>query len=116
GLAHNGLVMQHRRRLRDHQSSGSILSDPHMGDTGLRFPFLVVEAKGYIQNGISAASMLVILQDLSNQVGWSTGSAPDPESITQGSPVLCLSMVTAGPTHERGVLFIHNGALHMHGF
>src|SRR5207302_295489 len=71
GLAHTVFVQRHQRRLVDHQASGSILSDPHAADMGIRFPFLVVEAKGLSLNGslisaqnqaaISGASILTIL-------------------------------------------------------
>jgi hypothetical protein len=125
GLAHTGFTSRHQRRLVDHQASASVLSDPHTADMGLRFPFLVAETKGHSASGnlvgaqnqaaISGASMLVILQDLTNQVKWNTCSTSDSESTTSlASPMLCFSIVTAGPTHEVCVHFKHQDAFHMH--
>ncbi|RMZ70944.1 copper transport accessory [Pyrenophora seminiperda CCB06] len=135
GLANTAFLRRHLRRLDDHQASGSILSDPHASIMGLRFPFLIVEAKGLdgslsAQNkaAVSGASMLTILKDLSYQAACNAGSnsdcgfqtldpkltspsttPPAPQSI----PTLCFSMVTAGPVHELWVHFEHEGAFHM---
>lgn len=138
GLAHTAFVQLHQRRLVDHQASSSILSDPHAADMGIRFPFLVVEAKGLSLSGslisgqnqaaISGACMLTILKDLNHQAAWNTSSEPDlgfhtPDvepripitipSASQPSPVLCFSIVTEGPVHELWVHFEHEGAFHM---
>lgn len=137
GLAHTSFAQPHQRRLVDHQASGSILSDPHAADMGIRFPFLIVEAKGLSLNGslisaqnqaaISGASMLTILKDLSHQAAWNASldsdsgfHALDPEptslstaSSPQSTPALCFSVVTEGPVHELWVHFEHEDALHM---
>ncbi|KAF3031351.1 hypothetical protein E8E11_000870 [Didymella keratinophila] len=84
---------RHQQRLVNHQASGSILTDTHAADMGVRFRFLAVEAKGQSLNGslisaqnqaaISGASMLRILRDLDE----ATHSSPP-------SPPLCFSTVT----------------------
>jgi hypothetical protein len=124
GLAHAGFTSRHQRRLVDHQASTSILSDPHIADMALRFPFLVTETKGLGVNGnlvaaqnqaaVSGASMLVILQGLQNQVEWNNSSATDSEFISTQAPMMCFSIVTAGPTHEICVHFRYQEAFHMH--
>ncbi|EDU45947.1 hypothetical protein PtrSN002B_010399 [Pyrenophora tritici-repentis] len=131
GIAHTAFTLQHRRRLVDHQASGSILSDPHAADMAIRFPFLIVEAKGLSVNGtlisaqnqaaISGASMLRILNDLSNQAACSSSTDPGSEFISLSTTplglhpdlALCFSLVTEGPTHELWVHFMHEGAFHM---
>lgn len=138
GLAHTAFAQLHQRRLVDHQASGSILSDPHAADMGIRFPFLIVEAKGLSLSGslisgqnqaaISGACMLTILKDLGHQAAWKTSSGPEIElqtphaepgipittlSVSQPTPVLCFSIVTEGPVHELWVHFEHEGAFHM---
>ena len=65
------------------------MSDPHAADMGIRFPFLVVEAKGLSLDGslvsaqnqaaISGASMLAILKDLKYH-GIQYNTAVEPES------------------------------------
>jgi hypothetical protein len=124
GLAHTGFEQHYQLCLIDHQASGTILSDPHAADMGIRFPFLVVEAKGLSQNGslvgaqnqaaISGACMLAILQDLHNQADGSTTSALDTRLASLEAPTLCFSIVTAGAIHEVFVHFMHGGAIHMH--
>jgi hypothetical protein len=124
GFAHTGFEKHHQWCLIDHQASGTILSDPHAADMGIRFPFLVVEAKGLSQNGslvgaqnqaaISGACMLAILRDLYKQADGSTVSAFDTRSASLETPPLCFSIVTAGATHEMFVHFMHGGAIHMH--
>ena len=126
GLAHKAFLQSHQRRLVDHQASGSILSDPHAADMGIRFPFLIVEAKGLSLNGtlisaqnqaaISGACMLTILKDLSHQAACNVNpdpaiQAPDPALST--TPTLCFSVVTEGPVHELWVHFEHEAAFHM---
>lgn len=102
GIAHAEFSAQHQRRLVGHQAAGSILSDPHAAEMGVRFPFLVIEVKGLSMNGslvsaqnqaaISGASMLAILQDLGDQVDWSTRSITNPWSAStlQDTPTLLL--------------------------
>ncbi|KAH8690425.1 hypothetical protein GQ44DRAFT_720241, partial [Phaeosphaeriaceae sp. PMI808] len=121
GLADGGFEKQHESYLIKHQASGSILSDPHTAEMALRFPFLVVEAKGLSLNGslvsaqnqaaISGASSLAILHDLHNQVNGYATAAADSRPIP-----LCFSIVTSGPTHELSVHFMHNNAFHMYCF
>ncbi|KAF1846292.1 uncharacterized protein K460DRAFT_284013 [Cucurbitaria berberidis CBS 394.84] len=121
GLAHTAFSQQNQRQLVDHQASGSILSDPHAADMGIRFPFLVVEAKGQSVNGslvsaenqaaVSGASMLAILQDLDCQVAWDSGSSSD--RTHQSNSDVCFSIVTAGPIHTLWVHFNHQGAVYM---
>jgi hypothetical protein len=122
GLAHTAFMQSHQRRLVDHQASGSILSDPHAAEMGIRFPFLIVEAKGSSLNGslisaqnqaaISGVCMLTILQDLNRQA---TGvQTLDPELTPQSvSPTVCFSIVTEGPVHELWVHFELGGAFYM---
>lgn len=110
----------------EYQTYGSILSDPHADDMGLRFPFLVVEAGGLSldsilvraqnQAAISGASMLQILLDVDSQ----TAATPDADTHTEDSerpsstpPALCFSIVTEGPLHELWVHFEHDGKFHM---
>ncbi|KAH7122352.1 hypothetical protein B0J11DRAFT_551017 [Dendryphion nanum] len=138
GLAHTAFVQRHQQRLVDRQTSGSILSDPHAADMGIRFPFLVVEAKGLGQNGslisaqnqaaISGACILVILKDLNQQAAWNTSLELDarlhalnagPTLLTttppgpQPTPALCFSIVQESPVHELWVHFEHEGAVYM---
>jgi hypothetical protein len=102
---------------------------------GIRFPFLVVEAKGLASNGnlvsaqnqaaISGASMLAILRDLqaaaiANPIptlepGAATPASPSPVVPPDPSsrPAVCFSIVTEGPVHELWVHFEYQGALHM---
>ncbi|KAH9870495.1 hypothetical protein IAQ61_005970 [Plenodomus lingam] len=125
-LAHTGFEGRQQRRLVDHQAAASILSDPHAADMGTRFPFLIVEAKGQSLNGsvvcaqnqaaISGACMLTILRDLSNQADWNASSTAECVTGMQQIPALCFSLVTAGPTHELAVHFLHHGAFHMYCF
>jgi hypothetical protein len=125
GLAHTGFTLRYQRRLVSHQASASILSDPHTASMGMRFPFLVAEIKGLSANGslvsaqnqaaISGASMLMILEDLSNQAVWNTSPNTNLDSSTvPGTPMLCFSIVTEGPTHEICVHFRYQNAFYMH--
>jgi hypothetical protein len=126
GLAHTGFEVREQRRLVDHQAAGSILSDPHAADMGIRFPFLIVEAKGLSLSGslvsaqnqaaVSGASMLAILRDLCNQADGYINPAAGSGVTLEEKPALCFSIVTAGPIHEMNVHFMHEGAFHMHCF
>ncbi|KAF2647460.1 hypothetical protein K491DRAFT_772482 [Lophiostoma macrostomum CBS 122681] len=123
-------TQSHQRRLVNHQASGLILSNPHAADMGIRFPFLVVEAKGLSLNGslisaqnqaaISGASMLTIMKDLNHQAAWNASADSNSESRTldmeltspsstplapQLTPALCFSIVTEGPVHKLWVHF-----------
>lgn len=118
GLEDRAFARTHRVRLAKHQSSGSILSDPHTAAMGLRFPFLIVETKGLSLNGglvaaqnqaaIGAACMLKILEDLENQAVLPTA----PASLAEAP--LCFSITTEGPVHELWVHFKLGDATHMH--
>jgi hypothetical protein len=113
GLEDRAFAPTHRIRLAEHQSSGSILSDPHTAAMGLRFPFLIAETKGLSLNGglvaaqnqaaIGGACMLQILVDL-DQVAMPTSFAP---------PWLCFSITSEGPVHELWVHFRLGVATHM---
>jgi hypothetical protein len=126
GLAHESFEPQQQRCLIMQQMSGSILSDPHAAEMGLRFPFLAVEAKGLSLSGslvvaqnqaaISGASMLVILQDLSNQADKCVITAANSGSASQETPALCISIVTMGPIHDMGVHFMDGDASFMYCF
>ncbi|KAH7111136.1 hypothetical protein B0J11DRAFT_554388 [Dendryphion nanum] len=115
GIAHTAFVQRHQRRLVDRQASGSILSDPHAADMGIRFPFLVVEAKGLGLNGslisaqnqaaISGTCILVVLKDLSQQAAWNTSLEPEVRLHT-------LNAGPTGPVHELWVHFEHEGAVY----
>jgi hypothetical protein len=122
-------MQSHQRRLVDHQASGSILSDPHAADMGIRFPFLIIEAKGLSLNGslvsaqnqaaISGASMLTILKDLSHQAACNASSDPGVQTLDPNltalstTTTLCFSVVTEGPVHELWVHFEHDGTFNM---
>ncbi|KAL5114648.1 hypothetical protein ACEQ8H_007493 [Pleosporales sp. CAS-2024a] len=119
GLQDRNFEPSHRVRLAQHQSFGSILSDPHTAPMGLRFPFLIAETKGLSLNGglvaaqnqaaIGAACMLKILNDLENQAALPTESASPA-----AEPWLCFSVTTEGPVHELWVHFTLGEATHMH--
>jgi len=108
GLAHTTFQPGQQRSLVVHQTSQTILSDPHAADMGLRFPFLVVEVIGLSLNrslvsaqnqaAVSGAAMLAILRDLSDQAG----------ATLQETPALCISIVTISPIHDLDVHFIVN--------
>lgn len=77
GLADTAFILNHQRLLVDHQAAGSTISDPHAAEIGIRFPFLIVESKGWSSKGtlisaqnqaaVGGACMLKILKDLSYQ-------------------------------------------------
>ncbi|KAF1841363.1 uncharacterized protein K460DRAFT_397607 [Cucurbitaria berberidis CBS 394.84] len=84
------------------------ISDPHQVPLGLRFPFLIVEAKGlntgsnliHAQNqaAVAAASAFNILSDLDALI-------PIPEvDVESPTPTIIFSLITEGPTHE---LWVH---------
>lgn len=123
GLTHAEFTEHQQIILIQYQASGLILSDPHAADMGIRFPFLIVEAKGLSQNGtlvsaqnqaaVGAASALAILQDLKKQTDGDSDLVADSGEET---PTLCFSIVTEGPVHELNVHFFDEGAFHMHCF
>ncbi|KAH8724014.1 hypothetical protein GQ44DRAFT_740719 [Phaeosphaeriaceae sp. PMI808] len=93
------------------------VSDPHQVPLGLRFPFLIVEAKGLNtgsnliraqnQAAVAAASALNILSDL---------DALDPNSNVDAEltmPSIVFSLVTEGPTHELWVHYRTGNEYHM---
>jgi hypothetical protein len=124
GLAHTGFDARQQRRLVDHQASRSILSDPHAADMGIRFPFLVAEAKGLSLNGalvgaqnqaaVSGACMLSILQDLHGEANGCRDTAASTEAALDNTAALCFSITTEGAIHEMNVHFMHEGSFHMH--
>lgn len=125
GLAEGAFISQHWWRLVELQASETIVSDPHVSEQDLRFPFLIAVVKGLSAHGspviaqnqaaVAGASMLNILYDLSQYADENTGSATDLQtSKLQTIPPLCFSVVTTGPTHEVFVHFVHKGAYHMH--
>ena len=118
GLAHTTFQPGQQRSLVVHQTSQTILSDPHAADMGLRFPFLIVEAKGLSLNGslvsaqnqaaVSGAAMLAILRDLSDHADGCSAKVPDSCATSQETPALCISIVTMGPIHDLNVHFMIN--------
>jgi hypothetical protein len=113
GLAHTAFMPSHQRRLVALQASGSVLSDPHAAEMGIRFPFLIFEAKGLSMNGslisaqnqaaISGVAMLTILKDLDR---WAAEVQTLDLELTPLSTTAtpCFSVVTEGPVHE---LWVH---------
>ncbi|KAI9923369.1 hypothetical protein MW887_009939 [Aspergillus wentii] len=113
-----------RSFLFDLQDISSLISDPHITSLGLRFPFLIVEAKAGATGGnlyqaqnqaaVGGSTALQIfknlldlkdVQDLDEQnqeiLGDSTGSAQGlPDNILH----LAFSVTTEGPIHE---LWLH---------
>ncbi|PWY83799.1 hypothetical protein BO94DRAFT_599143 [Aspergillus sclerotioniger CBS 115572] len=97
-----------RNFLLDLQDTFTLISDPHVTPSSLRFPFLMVEAKSGATGGnlyqaqnqaaVSGSSALRILQRFSDL----HAQALDTES--QASFYLALSITTDGPTHE---LWVH---------
>lgn len=125
GLAHTAFQPRQQRYLVVHQTLQSILSDSHAADMRLRFPFLVVEAKGLSLTGslvsaqnqaaVSGAAMLGILQDLckqadsyGSQVSDSGAEATDSCARLQETPALCISIVIVGRIHDLNVHSMHD--------
>ncbi|RMZ73458.1 terminal deoxynucleotidyl transferase [Pyrenophora seminiperda CCB06] len=118
GLGDNTFSPTHRERLLNHQAAGSLMSDPHAADMGLRFPFLIAETKGLSANGalvavqnqavVSAACIFNILDTLKHLRTTSTSTIPSAD------PPVCFSITTEGPVHELWVHFKFEGILHMH--
>ncbi|KAF2850639.1 hypothetical protein T440DRAFT_554817 [Plenodomus tracheiphilus IPT5] len=88
----------------DPNNAQPFVSDPHQVPLGLRFPFLIVEAKGlntgsnliHAQNqaAVAAASALNILSDLDALI-------PNLNVDAEFSiPSILFSLATEGPTHE----------------
>jgi hypothetical protein len=93
------------------------VSDPHQVPLGLRFPFLIVEAKGLNTGGnlihaqnqaaVAAASALNILSDLEALI-------PNPNLDAELSiPYIVFSLATEGPTHELWVHYRTGNEYHM---
>ncbi|KAL5121059.1 hypothetical protein ACEQ8H_000909 [Pleosporales sp. CAS-2024a] len=122
GLAHNSFTPVQRRVLRLLQDGGHVLSDPHQAQVGLRFPFLVVEAKGAAASGnmigaqnraaVDGACAMNILGDLQNVVTRITTTVQhqscsgmgDNEDENNLVPAIMFSVTTEGPLHE---LWVH---------
>jgi hypothetical protein len=94
-------------------------SDPHQVPIGLRFPFLIVEAKGsntggnlvHAQNqaAVGGASALNILEDLHARISPAEGA-----DVAETFPAIIFSIVTEGPTYELWVHYKTGKEYHMH--
>ncbi|RDH31841.1 hypothetical protein BDQ94DRAFT_180021 [Aspergillus welwitschiae] len=109
-----------RRFLVDLQETSSLISDPHVTPLGLRFPFLVVEAKAAATGGnlyqaqnqaaVGGSAALQIFKNLSDlqDMDEGQGTTEDSTVVAEDSPnaKLCLafSVTTEGPIHE---LWLH---------
>lgn len=109
-----------RRFLVDLQETSSLISDPHVTPLGLRFPFLVVEAKAAATGGnlyqaqnqaaVGGSAALQILKNLSDlqDMDEGQGTTEDSTAVAQDSPNaklrLAFSVTTEGPIHE---LWLH---------
>lgn len=107
-----------RNFLLDLQDTSTLISDPHIVPSGLRFPFLIVEAKSSATGGnlyqaqnkaaVSGSSAVQIFRNLidleevqdSRRRGSPAGS--DNSEVTDLD--LAFSITTDGPTHE---LWLH---------
>ncbi|RAQ55327.1 hypothetical protein AFGD_012604 [Aspergillus flavus] len=109
-----------RSLLFDLQDTTSLISDPHVTPVGLRFPFLIIEAKSGATGGnlyqaqnqaaVGGSAALQLLRNL-----WDFNNAEDPEIVNVGDtggtqsslehmPHLVFSFTTEGPIHE---LWLH---------
>jgi hypothetical protein len=96
------------------------VSDPHQVRLGLRFPFLIVEAKGLNTGGnlihaqnqaaVAAASALNMLNDLHARAALAPNLDVDPES---SNLAIVFSVTTEGPTHELWVHYQAANEYHM---
>jgi hypothetical protein len=108
GLDSDAFTNLQWRLLREHQVSGTILSDPHAEYMGIYFPFLVIETKEpnlmAQQNraAVAGACMLRNLKDLE-----------EATNLQSTDPPLCFSIMTEGRVHELWIHFEHEGAFHM---
>lgn len=104
-----------RSFLLDLQDTSSLISDPHITPLGLRFPFLIVEAKAAATGGnlyqaqnqaaVSGSTALQILKsmsDLNQESQEGTGIRNQLEQ--EFKPKLAFSVTTEGPIHE---LWLH---------
>ncbi|KAL6233951.1 hypothetical protein BDW75DRAFT_213503 [Aspergillus navahoensis] len=104
-----------RSFLLDLQDTSSLISDPHVTPLGLRFPFLIVEAKAGATGGnlyqaqnqaaVSGSTALQILKNMSelnqeSREGIEKGNQPEQEFNLK----LAFSVITEGPIHE---LWLH---------
>jgi hypothetical protein len=106
------------------QDSCYVQSEPHQAQIGLRFPFLVVEAKGGAAGGnmigaqnqaaVDGACALNIFADLESIVTQIT-SRPDFVLCTPAdtSPRVLFSVTTEGPLHEIWVHYRVDEAYYM---
>jgi hypothetical protein len=91
---------------------------------GIRFPVLIVEAKGLSLNGglvsaqnqaaVRGACMLAILQDPHNQAHEYADPAASAEVAQDNTQALCFSITIEGAINEMNVHFMHEGLIHMH--
>lgn len=112
-----------RSFLFDLQDTSSLISDPHITPLGLRFPFLIVEAKAGATGGnlyqaqnqaaVGGSTALQIfknllgLQDTRDLDEESQGNIEDSTRSAQGPDTvlhLAFSVTTEGPIHE---LWLH---------
>lgn len=117
GLSDDSLVMNlqpgrgrsaARSFLFELQDTASLISDSHITPVGVRFPFLVVEAKACATGGniyqaqnqaaVGGSAALQILQNL-----WELKDAQDPDQTPLVSHIT-FSITTEGPIHE---LWLH---------
>ncbi|KAL3468676.1 hypothetical protein BJX99DRAFT_269687 [Aspergillus californicus] len=112
-----------KRFLLDLQDTFRLISDPHVTPLGLRFPFLIVEAKAGATGGnlyqaqnqaaVSGSTALQILKNMSDlqcvpdldqgsQENIKDGN--QPEQSSEFNLKLAFSVVTEGPIHE---LWLH---------
>ncbi|KAL4935258.1 hypothetical protein BDV06DRAFT_234484 [Aspergillus oleicola] len=104
-----------RSFLLDLQDTSSLISDPHVTPLGLRFPFLIVEAKAAATGGnlyqaqnqaaVSSSTALQILKNMSDLNQESQEEIEKGNQPEQGfNQKLAFSVTTEGPIHE---LWLH---------
>lgn len=117
-----------RSFLLDLQDTSSLISDPHVTPLGLRFPFLIVEAKSGATGGnlyqaqnqaaVSGSAALQILKNMSylqSAPNMGQGGQEDiefsnqPELSIATLPELIFSITTEGPIHELWLHFRRSG-------
>ncbi|PYH99754.1 hypothetical protein BO71DRAFT_313111 [Aspergillus ellipticus CBS 707.79] len=105
-----------RNFLFDLQNTSSLISDPHVIPLGLRFPFLIIEAKSAATGGnlyqaqnqaaVGGSTAIRILKSLS-AIGSSEQEAEDngmSAELPHFEPHMVFSVTTEGPIHE---LWLH---------
>ncbi|KAF1937276.1 hypothetical protein EJ02DRAFT_458848 [Clathrospora elynae] len=111
GLARHSFTEVHQVLLGEWQDNGQLLSEPHLVQLGMHFPFLLVEAKGLTTSGN--------MMGAENQAAVGGACAINIlEALQRLEPTVPLarivfSITTEGPLHQ---LFIHHhidGKYHM---